>query len=519
MKPLTIILIAALLFISAQVPEALAHPNEGDTIYFIVTDRFKDGDPGNNPTGEIFSADKSEWKLYWGGDLRGVIEKLSYIRNLGCNAIWLTPLVQNTEKLYLYGEKKDEKISGYHGYWADDFFRINKYFGTMEEYKELISQAHKKDIKIIADFVLNHTSPIVQGSNGAIYRDGEFISDYSNDQKGWFHHQGTIDFTISDPRELQDKNLFDLADLNSENPDVEAYLFEAAKMWAETGIDSFRLDTVRHIPVDFAARFNKAMLKINPNLFIFGEWSMGGADVPGAVEFTRETDIHLIDFTFTYKITDVLCKQKSFKLLADHFLHDKNIRNPNLMVTCIDNHDMPRFISTAIDNGAEMDKAKRLTELATYIMMTSRGIPCIYYGTEQFLHVGKRSTWGFGGEPYNRQMMDVWDESGYFFKNISRLAEMRRNTPALAKGLQETLFVSDDVWVFQRRCLDSVVLAAVNKGKKQNVKVDGTHLPDGAYDNSTFQLEKVMGPHINVKHMQTEFQLEPLEIGIWRYRK
>jgi cyclomaltodextrin glucanotransferase len=489
-----------------------------DTIYFIVVDRFKDGDPANNPKTNIYSADKSEWKHYWGGDIQGIIDELPYIKSLGCTAIWITPIVENTESLYVYGEKKDEKITSYHGYWGSDYYRINPHFGTKEKFKELIQRAHAMDIKIIFDYVLNHTSPAGQGINGAIYKDGKFIADYSNDTKKWFHHNGSTDFRIADPAEWQNKNLFDLADLNSENPEVEKYLFDAAKMWMDMGIDSFRLDTVRHIPVGFAARFEKAMKEHNPNIFIFGEWSMGGPDVPGAVDFTRETGINMIDFTLTFKLTDVLCRNKSFTNLADHFKHDNNLRNPDLVVTCIDNHDMPRFISTAIGSGADMETAKKRTELATYLMMMSRGIPCIYYGTEQFLHEGKPSTWGFGGEPYNRQMMSGWNKDSDFFKTIRRLAELRREDSAVSVGSQTTLLVNDDVWVFERRDAENVVLVAVNKGKKQEISVDGVHLPDGSYNNSEYDFEKVIGPSIKVKYMKTKITLDSNEIGIWRSR-
>ena len=519
MKHLYVFFALILLLSMIRIPIAFARDFHGDTIYFIVVDRFKDGDTKINATGKIASPDKSEWKLYWGGDIQGMIDELPYIKSLGCNAIWMTPIVDNTEDLYVYGEKKDEKISGYHGYWGRDYFKINRFFGSKEKFREFVDKSHENDIKVIFDYVLNHSSPINQGINGAIYRDGKFIADYAKDPGKWFHHQGSIDFRKKDPAEWQNKNLFDLADLNSENPEVRKYIFDAAKMWVDTGIDSFRLDTVRHIPVSLAAEFNRKMLEANPELFIFGEWSMGGTDIPGSVDFTRETGIHMIDFNFTFRITDVLCRNKSFTLMSDYIKHDKNVRDPNLVVTCIDNHDMPRFISTAVDGGADMPRAKRLTELATYIMMTSRGIPCIYYGTEQYLHVGKQSTWGFGGEPYNRQMMSEWKTDTDFFKTISRLAQMRKETPALARGSQKTLAVSDDYWVFERRCGESVVMVAVNKGEEKTIDIDNIHLPDGKYDNGTYDKERVMGPILDVKYMKSKVKLGKNEMGIWRYRQ
>ncbi len=489
-----------------------------DTIYFIVVDRFYDGNPSNNPTGDIYSLDKSEWKLYWGGDIKGITEKLPYIKRMGFTAIWLTPIVDNTDKLYRYGKNGEEKIAAYHGYWGRDFWRINRFFGTEEEYRQLVKKAHSLGIKVIFDYVLNHSSPINQGIDGAIYKEGKYIARYGDDPEGWFHHNGSIDFSKKDPAEWQNKNLFDLADLNSENPKVEEYLFGAALKWIDTGIDGFRLDTVRHVPVSFCKKFADRMKSKKPDIFIFGEWSMGGLAEKGAVDFTRETGINIIDFQFTFTITDVLCRGKSFKKLADYLKYDDRIRHPELMVTCIDNHDMPRFISTAIAYGYNQTQAKRLTEMATYILMTSRGIPCIYYGTEQYLHVDKKSTWGYGGEPYNRQMMTGWDNFNEFAKNIKKLADLRREVPAISKGSTHTLYVSKDAWFYERRYGNSVVLVGVNRGRKRSIKVKNIHLPDGTYDNSTYRFYKVMGPNITVKNMESNITLKKWDVGIWVFR-
>ncbi len=525
MFTVTTIMALALFLVFLTPGQAIATTDfSRETIYFIMVDRFRDGDPSNNPTGDIYSPDREEWKLYWGGDLQGIIDKLDYIRNLGFTAIWITPIIDNTEDLYLYGEDGEEKISAYHGYWGRDFFRINEYFGTMDKFRELVREAHKRDIKIVFDYVLNHSSPEGQGNHAAIYKDGVFITDYNLDkevpeEKQWYHHHGSIDFRIDCEREWQDKNLFDLSDFRSANPEVKKYLFDAARMWLEMGIDSFRIDTVRHIPVDFAADFAQAMKEVAPSVFIFGEWSMGGLDQPGAVEFTKETDIELIDFSFTYRITDVLCRNKSFKKMADLIEHDSQVENPHLMVTCIDNHDMPRFVSTAIGEGLDVDTARRRTELATYIMMTSRGIPCIYYGTERFLHVGKKSSWGFGGEPYNRQMMEFDGEGFPHFENYIRiLSRLRRDLPAVSRGKQVTLKVADNLWVYERREGESVMMVAVNKGKSRKVKLDNSTLPDGTYDNSALSHLKVMGPSIAVEQGKTAFTLEENGMGIWAIR-
>ncbi|MFP4497366.1 MAG: alpha-amylase family glycosyl hydrolase [Vulcanimicrobiota bacterium] len=516
MGMLTFFLLVALIFVLIQ--PAFASDFSGDTIYFIVVDRFQDGSAENNARGKIYSGNKEEWKLYWGGDIQGIIDRLPYIKSLGCTAIWITPIIDNTEELYYYGENKEEKISAYHGYWGRDWWKINTHFGTKEKFQELIDKAHEMDIKIVFDYVLNHTSPINQGINGAIYEKGKYIADYENDKPDWFHHYGSIDFRKDDPVEWQNKNLFDLADLNTENPEVRRYIIESAKMWMDMGLDAFRLDTVRHIPVEFAKEFAQSLKKTNPDIFIFGEWSMGGLAVPGAVDFTRETGIDLIDFQFTFFITDTLCRDKSFEKLANYIDNDYKVRNPNLMVTCIDNHDMPRFISTAIDNGADMKTARRKTELATYIMMTTRGIPCIYYGTERYLHVDKKSTWGYGGEPYNRQMMTDWEKENEFSDNIKVLAQLRKTNNALSKGTQRTLKYGKNYWVYERRFEKEVVLVAVNKGKSRTINLKDVHLPDGKYDNSDYRFYRIMGPDIEIKNMGADIKLGKNQIGIWLNR-
>lgn len=287
-----------ILFIAGSCP-ATASDFHGETIYLIMVDRFYDGNPDNNPKGNIFSPDKSDWRLYHGGDVQGVIKKLPYIKELGCTAIWLTPVFDNTEELYYYG---DIKMAAYHGYWGRDFYSPNKYFTTEEEYRELVNKAHSMGIKIIFDFVMNHTSPVRQGIDGAIFKDGKFIADYSNDPYMWFHHLGTIDFKNPDPSEWQDKNLYDLADLNTENPEVRNYIIGAALKWLSFGIDAFRLDTVRHVPIEINAEFVTKVKAANPDVFIFGEWSNGGADVDGAVEYTQKTSVSLIDFSFTHNL-------------------------------------------------------------------------------------------------------------------------------------------------------------------------------------------------------------------------
>jgi len=502
-----------ILFIAGSCP-ATASDFHGETIYLIMVDRFYDGNPDNNPKGNIFSPDKSDWRLYHGGDVQGVIKKLPYIKELGCTAIWLTPVFDNTEELYYYG---DIKMAAYHGYWGRDFYSPNKYFTTEEEYRELVNKAHSMGIKIIFDFVMNHTSPVRQGIDGAIFKDGKFIADYSNDPYMWFHHLGTIDFKNPDPSEWQDKNLYDLADLNTENPEVRNYIIGAALKWLSFGIDAFRLDTVRHVPIEINAEFVTKVKAANPDVFIFGEWSNGGADVDGAVEYTQKTSVSLIDFSFTHNLRNTLCGGESFEKMKYVLGFDSRVPDPNLMVTCIDNHDMPRFISCAIESGKSIEEAKKLTNLAVYIMMTSRGIPCIYYGTERYLHHGEKTAWGYGNDPYNRQDMFGWDEENVLSRNIALLAGLRKKVSALSKGRQVVISADQNTLVYERRCKDSTALIAVNKGEKITISMEKITLPDGEYNSISGRHKKIIGPSIMVSRGKTKVELDSYEAGIWIY--
>jgi cyclomaltodextrin glucanotransferase len=493
-----------------------------ETIYFILIDRFLDGDPSNNPTGKIYSPDKSEWKLYWGGDLQGITDRLPYIKSLGATAIWITPVVENPEDLYIYGT---EKISAYHGYWGKDFKRINPYFGSMETFDKLVKTAHEMGIKVILDFVLNHTSPCGQGCDGAVYDNGVLKGTYSNDPNKWFHHNGTIDFTILNEAEWEDKSLFDLTDFNHDTPDVDTYLKEAALMWLSHGIDGFRIDTARHIPCKYMKSFAHEIYS-KKDVFIFGEWSFGNFKneldrefaLKGIIKFDRESDISVIDFNFLEAIRASLAQNKSFKLIADALKLDEKLRDPCSMVTCVDNHDMPRFISTAIAGGATESEGKKKFEMAIYLIMTSRGIPCIYYGSEQFLHNDTPSTWGVGGEPYNRQMMNNFSTDGKFFKNINKLALLRQDNPAISRGIQKTLFLSDDIYVYERELNGNFVIVAMNKGKRENINVS-TSLPDGIYNISSNKYKKILGRDIKVKEGKVTFKLNQYEVGIWSFVK
>ena len=190
--------------------------NSSDLIYFLMTDRFSNGDPTNDQN--VRPADP---QAYHGGDFQGIINKLDYIKDLGFTTIWISPVVQN-------------QVGGYHGYWATDFYKTNEHFGSMAELRSLVDQAHAKGIKVIVDLVVNHTGQLHPWVGEAQYQN-------------WFHPRKNI-ANYSDQREVENGWLASLPDLNQENPEVKQYLINMAKWWIEeTGIDGYRLDTVKHV--------------------------------------------------------------------------------------------------------------------------------------------------------------------------------------------------------------------------------------------------------------------------------
>lgn len=189
---------------------------KADLCYQLVTDRFLDGDPGNNNPSKspgLYDSGRQNWKLYWGGDFAGIQQRLGYLADLGVTAIWMSPQVDNIDVAATYDGVPN---AGYHGYWARDFFAPEEHFGTLADFDNLVSAAHAAGIKVIMDWAPNHTSPADPADPGfaeagALYQAGAFRGDYLNDPNGYFHHNGGVG-NWDDSYQTQYHNLFDLAD-------------------------------------------------------------------------------------------------------------------------------------------------------------------------------------------------------------------------------------------------------------------------------------------------------------------
>ncbi|QDP40372.1 alpha-amylase family glycosyl hydrolase [Radiobacillus deserti] len=474
-----------------------------DVIYQIVTDRFNDGDPTNNPTGDNYSADCSNLQLYCGGDWQGIIKKIQdgYLTNMGVTALWISQPVENVYAVHTDG------YASYHGYWARDYKKTNPYFGDFSDFDQLIDVAHRNGMKVIIDFTPNHSSPALETKpgyveNGAIYDNGNLLASYSNDPLNLFHHYGGTDFSSFEDSIY--RNLYDLTDYNLNNQVINHYLKESIKLWLDKGIDGIRVDAVKHMPMGFQKSLMDEIYNHRP-VFTFGEWFLGTNEVDSKNHyFANESGMSLLDFRFGQTLREVLRDGTDDWYGFNNMIQSTASAYDEVIdqVTFIDNHDMGRF--------SVEGNATRQTDLALAVLLTSRGVPTIYYGTEQYL-TGS-------GDPTNRKPMYSFDKSTTAYKIISKLAPLRKQNPALAYGNTTERWVNSDVYIYERKFGNNVVVTAINRGYT-DYEITGlqTSLPGGPYSDQLGQLLGGNEIHVNSSGSVSSFNLGAREAAVWEY--
>lgn len=476
-----------------------------ETIYFIIVDRFHDGESRNNPgpNPELYDPTRQKWGKYWGGDLQGIIDKLDYLKQMGITAIWISPLFAQVEALQFDN-------AAMHGYWTKDFKRINSRFLAEGEenslfkctaFDRLISGLHHRGMKLILDIVCNHSSPDVNGEKGKLYDDGVLIADFYNDIHHWYHHNPEIT-DWENQEQLLYYEMSGLATFNESNPQYRHYIKTAIKQWLDQGVDALRVDTVKHMPIWFWQEFNSDIQTHKPSVFTFGEWGFSNPKDGISTKFANESGMSILDFGLSGAIRQALAQNLSggFHLIEDVFKLDYLYNTATELITFIDNHDMPRFLSLNPDHG--------ILRLAIALIMSCRGIPCIYYGTEQYLY---NNTNG-GNDPYNRPMMEKWDTQTQLFQSLQLLSKLRRLNPAVSLGSQVQKYITDHVYCYLRRYRDSRCLVAMNKGPSVTIDIENTELEDGQYHCIFTQKE------FTVKHGKiSRLKLESQELIILSY--
>ncbi len=406
-------------------PPAQQSQAKGDLIYFALVDRFANGDPRND--GDVDPNDPQAWH---GGDLQGLTSKLDYLQALGVRTIWLSPVFQSRRQPF-------GGYAAFHGYWVQDPERIDTHFGGEQALAELSTQLHRRGMHLLLDMVVNHVS---------------FDSPLLAQHPEWFHHKGGITDWDSQ-EEVQTHDVHGLPDLAQERPEVFDYLVGASrKLISAAHPDGFRLDAVKHVPIDFWRRYNARLRELGGEGFItLGEMFDGRPEVLAEVQ--RQGGFsHIFDFATAFALRDVFCGNAPLSRLAQVLFEDREYDDPSRLVTFVDNHDMPRILSACAGDVAA-------TERALSAQFVLRGTPALTYGTEAGL-AGK-------GEPQNRGDMR-FGASGNpeLFAHIQALAALRAAHPALAAGTTTVLSLSSGALVLMRELGDEALVVAMSSAKE-----------------------------------------------------
>jgi glycosidase len=421
--------------------------SESDIVYQILTDRFFDGNPSNNDQG------KGEYmygnlKFYQGGDWQGIIDKIDYIKNLGVTAIWISPVSDNEDL------SRDESSAGYHGYWTHDFYSPDPHFGTKTDLSNLISTCHARGIKVILDVVPNHSADYL-APRAAEYDPPDYCPAPPFNDPSWYHSNGDIT-DWNDQWQLENCDVFGLDDLAQEKREVGDELCNCYRQWfLETNADAARVDCAKHMPKSFLSQLETSI----------GEPTIGevySGDVSYVADY-QNYEWGVTDYPLYYTIDDVFAKGGSCYGLRDRLDQDSSYPNPNRLLTFVDNHDQVRFLRRTSPQ-FDWDRLK----LSLTFIMSLRGIPCIYYGTEQGYA-------GVGNADYeNRENLQDWNQQHELYQFIKKLTSIRKDHGALSEGTYYEMWVDDEVFSYLRKDGSDeviIVLNNANSGQTRTIPI------------------------------------------------
>ena len=437
-------------------------------VYFMMTDRFFDGNESNNKASGADTYGENPG-LYHGGDFAGVTAKLDYLQDLGVNTIWLTPIVKNIQGVAVTDEGKDDVPynAAYHGYWASDFTKLNPTLGTTEEFKTMISEAHKRGMRIMVDIVVNHAGYGTESTFADMIRD-KSVSE--GDIKSW--QNGMPDFA-------------------TENADVRAKLVEWQTAWMKDyGVDYFRVDTVKHVDSTTWAALKNSTTEVNRSFKMIGEYFGAGYASNGSTLGTGQMDADL-DFDFNDQATSFVSGNISS---VEKFLSARNSALNNTYMTgqFLSSHDEDGFKAALMKGkGYTEDQATSAALVAATLQLTAKGIPVIYYGEEVGLS-------GLNNYPYqtNRYDMDfsLATENNVTYQHYKTMLSIRNAyTDVFARGSRTSILSSDkDGYDVIARCYgDTTLYVGMNindTAKEVNVPVSlaaGTEVKD-LYSGATY---------------------------------
>lgn len=473
-----------------------------DLIYLIFPDRFSNGDPSNDVIAGMNDQrlDRSELFHRHGGDLQGIIDRLDYLDDLGITALWINPVIEN-----------DQPSESYHGYAATQLYRIDPRFGTDEEYRTLVSEAHRRGMKIIKDIVYNHW-----GDRHPFYAD---IPDSS-----WFnfwpeftrttYRATTLFDPYAHPAERQkfSEGWFDhhMPDLNQRNPQLANYLIQHS-LWSigHYGVDAFRIDTYAYPDQLFMRELTQRIRDEFPRFFCFGETWVHGT--PTQAWFSERNGTlkgfdsqlqSVTDFQLYYALQDALNQpfgwtegvSRIYYTLAKDVLYRDASRN----VTFLDNHDLSRIYSVL---GEDPEKLK----MAIGFILTTRGIPSLYYGTEiglkNFADPDGKVRQDFPGG-WSDDLVNKFEASGReadeqrLYTYVRTLARYRREHSALFSGSLVHFVPENGIYVYFREGGGKRLMCVMNPGNATDldmarfkVAIDGARSGQSILDDSVYEID------------------------------
>ncbi|AYG83294.1 Alpha-amylase [Streptomyces hundungensis] len=489
--------------------EPARHDATREQFYFVLPDRFADGDSSNNRGGLTGSRletgyDPTDKGFYQGGDLKGITQRLDYIKGLGTTAIWLAPIFKNKP---VQGTGKDAS-AGYHGYWITDFTQVDPHFGTNADLTRLIAAAHAKGMKVFFDVITNHTADTVdyaerqygyrpKGAYPYLDTSGRPFDDRAGMRKvdansfpytpvvkekkvpAWlndptmYHNRGDSTFA-GESAEYGDFSGLD--DLWTERPEVVSGMEDIYEKWVhDFAVDGFRIDTVKHVDLDFWTQWATALdayakKRGRPDFFLFGETYSADPALTSPYVTRGRLDATL-DFPFQDAARQYASQGASADKLAALFAQDYRYTtdkaNAYEQVTFLGNHDMGRigaFLKQDHPGASEAELLQR-DRLAHELMFFSRGNPVVYYGDEQGFT-------GAGGDKDARQTLfaskvpdyldddelgtdrthavDAYDPTHPLYRAIADLSRLTKANPALRDGVQTERYAKDSVYAFSR---------------------------------------------------------------------
>lgn len=439
-----------------------------ETIYQIITDRWDDGDASNNSLGTSYSS--SNGSLTHGGDFKGLTKRLTYLRGLGVTSVWISPIVSNGS-------------GQYHGYAADDFTTTAAHWGSVTDLQQFTSAAHAAGIRVVLDVVVNHGDDLFN-DNSYVAPPSAYSLTYRNAAKqhkapfnstAYFHAQGSIG-SFTDPEQILGE-LSGLDDLKTEDSYVRTQMGQIYSNWiALNDLDGFRVDTGKHVEMGFwqtwcpairtnATAFGKSNFMMFAEIYDGSDSIVGkftGAKAGGAFAFDSALDYPLYFTTnnvFGYESTGAQDIVNHYNALGSNY----DAAAQSRLVTFLDNHDQVRFLNSSVANGS----IGRL-EAALVFQLTSLGVPCIYYGTEQRFNGGAdpgcREDMFDGSYEQGPSLGNNFDQVAPTYRLVRHLNQLRRDYTPLRRGTLSVREVhsSPGVFAYSRLFGGQEVLVAVN---------------------------------------------------------